>query len=263
MSPNFSLFDDNLSKLTQHQFFLFFNFNHNNSYPSPMEQLKIPDKLLLLRKIYSIYEQYTNSLDLACKKGCAHCCTRNVVITSLEGILIYNHFKANADDHSINKIRKFSHLPRFHTQLTTNDFAEMCMKGEETPDEQGNQVTGRCPLLKNETCTIYDVRPFECRSLISNVNCRDEGCAEQDPFSISVNTVFKQFIEHVDSSGISGNLTDILVHLDIEMGKGDDLKGGPVADNLIQNKALQILLVQPEHQEKMQPIIDSIQQIRI
>jgi len=228
-----------------------------------MEQLKIPDKLLLLKKIYTLYEQYTNSLDLACKKGCAFCCTRNVVITSLEGILIYNHLKADADNQSINKIRKFSHLPRFNTQLTTNGFAEMCIKGEEAPDEQANQVTGRCPLLKDETCSIYEVRPFECRSLISTVNCKEEGCAEQDPFSISINTVFKQFIEHVDSNGISGNLTDILIHLDIEMGGGGDVKEGSVENNLIQNKALQTLLVPPEHQEKMQPIIDSIQQIRI
>jgi Fe-S-cluster containining protein len=228
-----------------------------------MEQLKIPEKLLLLKKIYSIYEQYTNTLDLACRKGCAYCCTRNVVVTSLEGILIYNHLKSSSEGQLIDKVRKFTHIPRFHTQLTTNGLAELCLDGKEIPDEQSPQVAGRCPLLKDETCSIYDVRPFECRSLISNVNCKEEGCAEQDPFSISVNTVFKQYIEHVDSQGISGNLTDMLIHMDVNMGEGEDLKDGSVENNLIPNKGLQVLLIEPEHQEKMQPIIESIQQIRI
>ena len=47
------------------------------------------------------------------------------------------------------------------------------------------------------------------------------------------------------------------------MGDGEDLKDATVEDNLIKNQGLQFLLVEPEHQEKMQPIIESIQQIKI
>ncbi len=34
------------------------------------------------------------SLDVACKKNCAHCCTANVTLTTLEGYKIVDHLIA-------------------------------------------------------------------------------------------------------------------------------------------------------------------------
>jgi hypothetical protein len=35
--------------------------------------------------MYAIYEDFMEKEKFACQKYCAHCCTRNVTITTLEG----------------------------------------------------------------------------------------------------------------------------------------------------------------------------------
>ena len=37
-----------------------------------------------------IYDEFAATLDLACKKTCAHCCTFHVTLTTLEGYKIFN-----------------------------------------------------------------------------------------------------------------------------------------------------------------------------
>ena len=47
--------------------------------------MTIEQKLDLLNRIYGIYDAFAGSLEVACRKYCAHCCTSNVSLTTLEG----------------------------------------------------------------------------------------------------------------------------------------------------------------------------------
>ena len=103
-----------------------------------------------------------------------------------------------------------------------------------------------------------------CRCLVSKYNCAEKGYAEIDDFVVSVNTVFIQTIEHLDKTGCTGNLTDLLeVMLNNE--KWAAYKSGVLKcqDNgLVRNHALTVLMIPPEHRARMAPILKSLRQIR-
>ncbi len=51
-------------------------------------------RLKILDQLYVIYDEYVGNLDVACRKNCAHCCTCNVILTTLEGYKIVYHFES-------------------------------------------------------------------------------------------------------------------------------------------------------------------------
>ena len=115
----------------------------------------------------------------------------------------------------------------------------------------------------NDECPIYMVRPFNCRCMVSKTNCIDK--AEMDPFVLTVNNVFLQYIEHIDQQGFSGNFTDVLLFMESE----DNRKSYGMKDltntgeELIKNLPMALLLVPPEHKNKIKPIINSLQTIKV
>ena len=50
--------------------------------------MALAKRLEALRRIYKIYDGIHSSLDLACREKCAHCCTTNVTMTTLEAYKI-------------------------------------------------------------------------------------------------------------------------------------------------------------------------------
>lgn len=52
----------------------------------------IPMKEEVLLRIYAAFEEWVDE-DLACKKGCATCCTQNVMITAVEGEVIHRFIR--------------------------------------------------------------------------------------------------------------------------------------------------------------------------
>lgn len=96
--------------------------------------------------------------------------------------------------------------------MTTNQFAEFCLKQIEVDsDNFSSWDFSPCIFLADGSCSIYQVRPFGCRSFGSLVKCRPEGRAEIAPIHLTVNTVFSQVIEHFNSdTGYWSVMTDIL-----------------------------------------------------
>ena len=94
-----------------------------------------------LNKLVVLYD-FMNSLykhvnqNTFCKKGCNNCCFYKVSISELEAQLIENKTGYKRSE-SINNL--------FIT------------------DYHGSP----CPFLKNEACSIYDVRPFVCRRFVT------------------------------------------------------------------------------------------------
>jgi len=220
-------------------------------------------KLDVLDQIYKIYDAVTESLEVACQKYCSTCCTRNVTITALEGYKIADHLIKNGKPELFKKIKNESYKKRFQPIITTNKIADLCIQGKELPDETIDRSWGSCPLLINDECPIYEIRPFSCRCMVSKTNCIDK--AEMDPFVLTVNNVFLQYIEHIDQHGFSGNFTDVLLFMESE----DNRKSYGMKDltdtgeELIKNLPMTLLLVPPEHKNKIKPIINSLKTIKI
>ena len=225
--------------------------------------MDLNSKLAVLDQIYRVYEEFLHTLHIACKKYCAECCTRNVTLTSLEGYLIATHMISYGKSGLFENIERALPKKRFQPLTTTNRLADLCMKGEDPPQEKHDDSNERCPLLKNNLCPIYPVRPFSCRCFVSKKDCRKQGYAEVDPFILSVNNVFLQFIEHVDSRGFSGNLIDVLKFMASKINR-HNYKKNPLnhpGTGFISNLKITVLMIPPEHRVEITPILKALQNI--
>jgi hypothetical protein len=227
--------------------------------------MEITSKLEILDQIYQVYDNFTASLDLACKKYCDHCCTSGVILTTLEGYKIMDRLTSDSTTAVVQQIRSASELKRIRPNLTTNRLAQLCAQGVDTPEEEDNSDLPTCPLLLDHQCPIYELRPYGCRCLVSRHNCGDKGYAEIDDFVLSVNTVFLQTIEHVDADGCSGNLVDVLQAMSLEKNREAYCNRALhcSANKLIPNQPLEVLMIPPEHRTKMEPILQELRQVKV
>jgi len=223
--------------------------------------MNLAKKMVVLERIYDIYDQFAKGLDVACKKYCANCCTRNVTMTTLEGYKIAEFIKLRGKTDLYRKIQQALGEKRFLPKITTNMLADLCLQGKDIPEEESNAQWGACPLLKNNACTIYQVRPFGCRCFVSKSNCRESGYAEVDPFVLTVNSLFLQYIEHADKDGCFGNLSDVLVFMQSKENRKFFEKGTLKCEDayLILNRPAQAFLVAPEHKTRIEPILKDLQ----
>ena len=166
----------------------------------------------MLHTVYNIYGQWVSRYALACRKGCSACCTQSVTMTSLEGMEIVEFFNNKGEAEKLADLLAEIPSSANSAPMTTNQFARLCLEQREIDDEdQGTWNFAPCFFLDDGICTIYDVRPFGCRSFGSQVKCTAGSPAEVAPLHVTVNTVFMQIIEHLNSDGGHwGNMVDIL-----------------------------------------------------
>ena len=218
-----------------------------------------------LDRIYAVYDSFCTSQDVACKKYCAHCCTSNVTLTTLEGYKIVEHLIAGGRLDIIDGLKPMAAATRYQPQISTNRLAELYAAEARVPEEEMAAEWEECSLLVKNVCSIYDLRPFGCRCFISHKNCAETGYADIDEFTASVNTVFLQTIEHLDADGCSGNLIDVLQAMASEDNRRayekDRLKCE--TNGLIVNWSLKVLMIPPEHRTKMEPILQELRQIKM
>jgi len=220
----------------------------------------LEQRLDALNKIYGLYNDVAINLDVACKKYCSACCTPNVTMTTLEGYLIADHMVSNGQADLFENIQAKISKHRFKPQFTTNRLADLCMKGGEPTEEEKTHSNKSCPVLKDNLCPIYEVRPFGCRCFISKHDCSKAGYAEVDPFDMTVNTLFMQFVEHIDGMGFSGNFADVLLVMASKENR-DHYKMNILnyrGADLVPNLKIKILMVPPEHRMKVKPLFDAL-----
>jgi hypothetical protein len=86
-----------------------------------------------------------------------------------------------------------------------------------------------------------------------------------DEAVVAVNTLFLQTVEHVDAEGCSGNLLDVLDVLASEE-KRAAYAGGVLhctGNGLIPNRPIKVLMVPPEHRQRIEPILQRLKAIRV
>jgi len=220
------------------------------------------EKLAMLDQIYNLYDEYTDTLDTVCKKGCADCCTCNVTLTTIEGYKIISAIDEGQKHDLWHRLLNQLNKPRFLPKITINQLADLCVSGADLPEDEVDSSWEACPILTENICPIYVNRPFGCRCLISTIDCKISEAAEIDEFTLTVNNLFMQVIEHIDQKGSFGNLTDILVSA---IKKNNIACFENTADpghlHLISNFPARTFLVPPQHQEKIHPIFSQIRKL--
>ena len=166
----------------------------------------------LLNTVCNVYSQWVERFPLACQKGCAMCCTQSVTMTSLEGKMILDFLKVRGLDKKLPELFAQKATGNKGAALTTNQYAKACLEHQEiAEDALGGWNFTPCVFLREDTCSIYEVRPFGCRSFGSFEPCSENSEAEIAPIHLTVNTVFSQIIEHISSDGgCWGNMADVL-----------------------------------------------------
>ena len=217
--------------------------------PSKREQIaEVMDRReKLLHKLYEVYSQWVSRYPLTCQKGCSACCTRSVSMTSLEGDEIVGFFRKKDDERKLAGLLAEIPSAATRTPLTTNQFARLCLEQRQIDDDgQGTWDFDPCIFLADDVCTIYEVRPFGCRSFGSQRKCVAGSPAEVAPLHMTVNTVFTQIIEHLNSDGGQwGNMADILK---VQTGQ-------PGGKQLAQAHALPGLLIEPSEEETVNRLL--------
>lgn len=95
----------------------------------------------------------------ACERGCAWCCHQLIVMTHHDdGRTILKSAKKSMSDE---EFRRF--------ETTVREQAEQISA---LPYEEAETKQWTCPLLVDDRCVVYDVRPVACRSVFSpNADC--------------------------------------------------------------------------------------------
>jgi Fe-S-cluster containining protein len=168
-----------------------------------------------LHVVYEVYSHWVQGFPLACQKGCAACCTQSVTMTSLEGEDILDFTQRAGTEKWLAERLGQAASGKSRGAITTNQYAGACLEHREIDgDTLGNWDFTPCVFLEKNICSIYEVRPFGCRSFGSFVRCSENSGAEIAPIHLTVNTVFSQIIEHICSDGgCLGNMADILENL--------------------------------------------------
>lgn len=197
----------------------------------------------MLTEIYRVFAEESAAIAFACGPGCSTCCTRSVTLTTGEGRLIVDFLRDTG--------RGLPELPRdllpLRPSLTTNGLAGSCLAGREPPEEaESPWLFEPCFFLRENRCSVYEVRPFACRSLVSTVNCRHSGLAEMSERLVTLAIVTNQILEDLDRGGRWGNLADVLVFLDEGVGDASRLEA---RNRLLPNLPLPGLLVASEERE--------------
>jgi hypothetical protein len=222
--------------------------------------VEIERRLEALRQVLAIYDEFAGTLESACRPGCSRCCTDRVAVTTLEAFAMLDRLSAA----QVERLARSAGARPAGKLLTTNSLAGLCAEGREPP-EADEGPAGICPLLADDRCPIYPLRPFNCRCFVSRVVCTELGCAEVDEATVAVNTLFLQTIEHLDAGGCTGYLPDVVAALtDPERARA--YRAGALdcaACGLAPNRPLRILMVPPGHRVRIDPLLDRLRRIRM
>lgn len=216
-------------------------------------------KFNALGKIYQVFDRTAAGFKMVCSEGCDDCCTCNVTATGLEIAFLFSRLDTSFVAALKNRLDNAGAGKRYRPQMTTNEFAGATLSGQAVEDEENDPSWGRCPMLEKGRCTIYEYRPFGCRSMLSEKRCRDLGWGQMPPLLLTVSTIFLQYIEHLDAQGISGNFLDLAgqyVSLEEPENFFYEKNGDSTQINgFIRNRRIPALMVPPEHRSQVASLV--------
>jgi Fe-S-cluster containining protein len=115
-------------------------------------------------------------LSVACRGGCASCCTLRVAVTAPEVFLIKHYFE---------KLRRARGSEFMRDLISRIEQANRSTQGLDESDRL--ELGYNCPFIENGLCVIYSRRPLACRghASLSEVACLDALAGEDVDVPIS------------------------------------------------------------------------------
>lgn len=178
-------------------------------------------KQRILKSIYQSFDSWAADIKTACHQGCAICCTQAVTMTEVEGSYIWDYICTNSRQAWLVDRVVTPELPLQRPLYTTNEFALACLNGEDT-DSEMSTFDRTCPFLENNDCTIYEARPFSCRSFVSQQTCKPGSSAVIPQYYLFAATAVSQIIEHLSQNQCWGNMLHILYSIIEKNGYAQD-----------------------------------------
>lgn len=126
---------------------------------------------------------------LACKEGCAYCCSHTIGAFPVEVFRILDYMRASFEMQKINKL--------------ANDIAARAKELKPLSKEQRLSLNKPCVFLQGGRCGIYEVRPATCR----NHHALDvEKCKQSinEPENLSIPNTFIEELHMVNEAHTYG-----------------------------------------------------------
>lgn len=207
----------------------------------------------VVERIYAIFSDWCEDRIWACRKGCAFCCTRNVVATTLEAKQIISFIRENNREEWLATLLDGELTPH-RPNYTINTLARACLAGKELAEELPS-VPAPCPFLLDNCCTIYPVRPFACRSFLSLERCAPAQPALVDSAHLAAATAINQLLEHLDQRNPWGNILDMLTLL---LAEGKEGENGSVNRHILRSQPLPGFMLGPDEYDQVAPLLERI-----
>lgn len=169
------------------------------------------NKQLLLETITTVVDTWTGSLSFACCQGCSACCTTGVTITALEGEKILDYVVNQGLERWLAAQLTIT-APLPPPDHTWNEFAAACLEEQELA-EAPLANPGTCPLLEDDRCCVYPVRPLACRLFASTTTCHPGVSATLPTWYLDAATAISQIVEHLGQQEYWGRMVDVLASL--------------------------------------------------
>ncbi|MCA1988928.1 MAG: YkgJ family cysteine cluster protein [Desulfarculus sp.] len=199
---------------------------------------------LVLRELYRAHAELTRERETACAPGCAACCRDRVQLTTLEAAHLVERLRLAGREDLLERLAGDAAPEEPRPAWSMNALARMCLAQEDPPAEPDPPSGRACLLLADGLCQAYEARPLACRAMASRRRCPPDGRAEQDPWWVTLDTVFFQLVEQADAGGGFGYLGSVVSRV---------LGGEPA--NLVVCENLPGLPVPPQHQARLQALL--------
>jgi Fe-S-cluster containining protein len=214
-----------------------------------------------LALIYEIFDQWAAQWTFACRPGCAVCCTHGVTLSESEGERILFFLRQSGRESWL--IDRIGGLPiPAAPACTTNEFARACL-GQKDIDPGHGIFSGTCPLLQDNRCSVYSVRPFACRCFVSTISCRPGREAVLPSAYLTASAAVGQLIEHLDQGRLWGTMIALLQHLvtrssGTTRNKGIQKRQADTAPGLLIARPLPGFLLGEEDYPLVAPLLENI-----
>ena len=163
--------------------------------------LSVPNRPMRMSDIVPLAQRFTDiqveqaiaqeeaaGRSLTCRAGCGACCRQLVPISAPEAFLLADHVASLPPDQRDDSIARFGRLVEElrvraampALQILARDYKQTDLK---KVAENYFSYGLPCPLLLDESCSVYDVRPISCRDY--NVTSPAEWCIHPTEHTIN------------------------------------------------------------------------------